>query len=133
MSGAATRVRLYSEHGPMRIRMWLVAVLVLGLAAPALADRRSDAKSQVDFGIVVAQKGLWKEAANRFEKAIELDPAYGAAWNDLGISYEQLGRFEDARKAYDKALELEPGNTFIRNNYDLFREIYDRQNSRRGR
>ena len=61
------------------------------------------------------------------------DPTYAAAWNNLGIGYEQLGRFDDARKAYEKALELDPGNTFIKTNYDLFREIYDRQNRRRGR
>ena len=36
-------------------------------------------------------------------------------------------------KAYEKALEVEPNNTYIRNNYDLFREIYDRQNRRRDR
>jgi Flp pilus assembly protein TadD len=42
-----------------------------------------------------------------------------------------MGRFLEARNAYEKALALEPNNTFIRNNYDLFREIYDRQNRRR--
>jgi len=30
-------------------------------------------------------------------------------------------------------MEVEPNNTYIRNNYDLFREIYDRQNRRRDR
>jgi Flp pilus assembly protein TadD len=49
------------------------------------------------------------------------------------VAYEQLGKFDEARKAYDKALEIEPNNTHIRNNYDTFREIYDRQNRRRGR
>ncbi len=44
-----------------------------------------------------------------------------------------MGRFDDARKAYEKAMEVDPGNTHIRNNYDLFREIYDRQNRRRDR
>ena len=39
----------------------------------------------------------------------------------------------DARDAYEKAIALEPNNNFIRNNYDLFREIYDRQNRRRAR
>jgi Flp pilus assembly protein TadD len=112
--------------------MWLVAALILGLAAPALADRRSDAKDEVSFGITVAQKGLWKEATYRWERAVKIDPTYGAAWNDLGIGYEQLGEFGKAREAYEKALQLEPNNTFIRNNYDLFREIYDRQNRRRG-
>ena len=66
-------------------------------------------------------------------EGVEIDPTYGGAWNNLGIGYEQLGRFDEARKAYEKALELDPSNTFIRNNYDLFREIYDRQNRRRDR
>src|SRR5207237_7904873 len=85
----------------MRVRSWLVAVLLVGIAVPAFADqRRSDAKAQVAFGIAVAQKGLWKEAIYRFEKAVQLDPSYAAAWNDLAAGYEQLGRFDDARKAY---------------------------------
>ena len=117
----------------MKNRLWLVVALAISLTVPLLADRRSDAKAQVDFGIAVAQRGLWKEAVYRWEKAVDLDPTYGAAWNDLGIGYEQLGKFDDARKAYEKALELEPNNNFIRNNYDSFREIYDRQNRRRDR
>ena len=117
----------------MRTRLWLALVLVAVVSTPLLADRRSDAKSQVEFGIVVAQRGLWKEAAYRWERATEIDPGYSAAWNNLGIGYEQLGRFDDARRAYEKALEVEPSNTYIRNNYDLFREIYDRQNRRRDR
>jgi Flp pilus assembly protein TadD len=117
----------------MRIQFWLVLGLVLGLSAPAYADRRDDAKAQLDLGITVARIGLWKEAAYRWERATEIDPTYSAAWNNLGIGYEQLGRFDDARRSYEKALEVEPNNTYIRNNYDLFREIYDRQNRRRDR
>lgn len=117
----------------MRARYWLVPLLLLSLASPALADKRSDAAAHAEFGIAVAQKGLWREAAHRWEQAVEVDPSYAAAWNNLGIGYEQLGRFDDARKAYEKALELDPSNTFIRSNYDLFREIYDRQNRRRAR
>jgi Flp pilus assembly protein TadD len=117
----------------MRIRLWLVLALLVSVSVPAYADRRSDAKAQTEFGIAVAQRGLWKEAAYRWERAVEIDPTYGAAWNNLGIGFEQLGRFDDARRAYEKALEVEPDNTYIRNNYDLFREIYDRQNRRRDR
>lgn len=117
----------------MRKRLGLIALILVGLSVPALADRRSDAKAQVTFGITVAQKGLWKEAVQRWENATVLDPSYASAWNNLGIGYEQVGRFDEARSAYEKALALEPNNTYIRGNYDNFREIYDRQNRRRGR
>ncbi len=107
--------------------------LMFGLTAPLSADRRSEAKTLVDFGIELAQKQLWKEAEFRWEKAAELDPKYAAAWNNLGIAYEQQGKFPEAKKAYDKAKDLDPKNTFIVQNYDMFMEIYDRQNRRRNR
>ena len=56
--------------------------LDLGVSVAARErDARSDAKEQVEFGIKVAQSGLWKEAAYRWEKATQIDPTYGAAWN----------------------------------------------------
>jgi Tfp pilus assembly protein PilF len=117
----------------MRIRALLVIALTLAVSVPAFADRRSEAKQYAGFGIELAQKQIWPAAAAQFLKAVELDPMYAAAWNNLGIAYEQLGKFDEARKAYDQALKIEPNNQHILNNYDQFREIYDRQNRRRGR
>jgi Tfp pilus assembly protein PilF len=97
-------------------------------ASPSFANARNDAKAQVEFGINVAQRGLWREAIYRWEKAVELDPSYAAAFNDLAIAYEHEGQLDKARKAYDKALELDPNNTQIRQNYELFKEINDRTN-----
>jgi type IV pilus assembly protein PilF len=116
----------------MSVRLFasvIVAALAGSLwASPCLADARRDAKSQVEFGINVAQRGLWREAIYRWEKAVELDPSYAAAFNDLAIAYEHDGQLDKARKAYDKALELEPNNSQIRQNYELFKEINDRTN-----
>lgn len=110
----------------------IAAVAILSAAAYA-GDARSEAKSQVEFGIRVAQNGLWKEATYRWEKAVRLDPTYAAAWNNLAIGYEQEGRFEEAAKAYEKAVELDPKNLYIRQNYDLFKEINDRTKRRSNR
>jgi Flp pilus assembly protein TadD len=113
----------------MRVKTFgMAALLLCACASPVLADARSDARAQVEFGIAVAQKGLWKEAAYRWERATQIDPTYGAAYNNLAIAYEQQGDFEKARAAYEKALELEPNNAMIRQNYDLFKEINDRSN-----
>jgi Tfp pilus assembly protein PilF len=98
----------------------------MAATAPLAADARADAKSQVAFGIDVAQRGLWREAIYRWEKAVEIDPTYSAAYNDLAVAYEHEGQLDKARKAYEKALEIEPNNTQIRQNYELFKEINDR-------
>ena len=66
----------------------------MSASAAYARDARSDAKSQVEFGIKVAQNGLWKEATYRWEKAVEIDPTYAAAWNNLAIGYEHEGDFE---------------------------------------
>jgi len=107
-------------------RLLLAALLVTLAAAPSRADVRDDAKAQVEFGIAVAQKGLWKEAMYRWERAAQIDPTYAAAFNNLAIAYEQMGEFDKALGAYEKATELEPNNLLIRQNYDLFKEINDR-------
>jgi Flp pilus assembly protein TadD len=162
-SACAVPVRCYSEtRFSMIFRVLLVATAVAAIASAPRAteaagspsgatsrtapgegvasegaapseDARSDAKEQVEFGIKVAQNGLWKEAAYRWEKAVQLDPTYGAAWNNLAIAYEQQGNFEKAREAYEKACELEPKNLLFRQNYDLFKEINDRAKRRRDR
>ena len=105
----------------------LALLLVLGFATPR-AQSRDDAKAQVEFGIEVARRGLWQEALYRWQRAIDLDPTYAPAWNNLGIAFEREGRFDEAREAYETALDLDPDNFMIEQNYDLFLEVNDRVN-----
>jgi Flp pilus assembly protein TadD len=104
----------------------VVAVLMVLGATVAYANAKSDARGQVEFGIKAAQDGLWREAIFRWQKAVELDPTYAAAYNDLGIGYEHEGQPEKARQAYEKALKLDSTNDLIRQNYEMFKEINDR-------
>ena len=112
----------------MRVAILLTSIALVS-ALPVVADARTDAKAQVEFGINVAQRGLWREAIYRWEKATEIDPTYAAAFNDLAIAYEHEGQLEKARKAYEKALQLDPNNAQVRQNYELFKEINDRTGS----
>jgi Flp pilus assembly protein TadD len=117
----------------MRRLISFSVVVLLTAASAAHAQDRGKSKEQIEFGIKVAQNGLWNEALYRWQKATELDPSYAAAWNNLAIAYEHEGKFEDAKKAYEKALQLEPKNLMIRQNYDLFKEINDRTKRRAGK
>src|SRR5262245_3708746 len=122
------------SEATVQLRAFIGALLLLGLvSAPVRADEKNDAKEQVKFGIKVAQLGLWREALAHWERAIKLDPTYAPAYNNLAIGYEQQGDFEKARNAYQKALELNPSNQYIKQNYELFKEINDRTNKQDGR
>src|SRR4026207_1113688 len=92
------------------------SLVVVSVAAPARADDkpRESAKKHVEFGIWVAQKGLWREAIYRWEQAAKIDPNYSAAYNDLAVAYEHEGQLDKARKAHEKERERERGNAPIR-------------------
>jgi Tfp pilus assembly protein PilF len=110
----------------MARRLLSVVLLLTALAGVVHADARTDAKAQVEFGISVAQRGLWKEAIYRWERATQIDPSYAAAFNNLAVAYEHEGMLEKAAEAYERALKLEPANSMVRQNFELFKEIHDR-------
>ncbi len=48
----------------------------------------------------------YEKAIECFKEAIDLDPTYTAAWNNLGFSYFKLGRLDEAKKCKEKINEL---------------------------
>ena len=104
----------------------LVLLLFLGSGATLAAEEA--AERQIDFGLKVAQQGLWQEARFRFERAVQAEPGNAAALNNLAVALEQMGDFAGARTAYEKALEAKPDDIYIQQNYDLFREADDKRN-----
>lgn len=105
----------------------LLVCLIVSAAAARADDREKESKEQVLFGIEVARMGLWREAIYRWEKAVELDPRNPSARNNLAVAYEQAGEFELANEEYERALDLDSDNLYIRQNYELFREAYERK------
>ncbi len=107
-------------------------LLLATLAAmPAVAQEDEERAARENrFGVDVAGRGLWREAVYRWERAVELDPRNPKAYNNLGVAYERAGQFEEALSAYQRALELLPASDQIRQNYELFREAYERKQRR---
>jgi Flp pilus assembly protein TadD len=118
---------MQSIHFSMTKILLALLIAFSGLCLPARADEKGDAKKQVEFGIEVAKRGLWYEAIFRWKKAVELDPQNASARNNLGVAYEQSGDFELAEEEYERALELDPDSIHIRQNYELFREAYEKR------
>lgn len=87
-------------------------------------SRPEKAETQISFGSNVARKGLWREAAFRFERAVEKEPNNARAHNNLAVALEAGGEFARALAEYKRALELDPSDTYIRRNYARFAEFY---------
>jgi len=112
----------------VRVARWLTLALVLiptgawiacsGYGAPG------NPSAQLNFGVSMAQKGLWSEALFRFEKAAQMAPNNANALNNLAVAEEALGHFDAALKHYQEALKLEPGNLALKRNYSRFIEFY---------
>jgi len=120
-----------------RLRSQTFFILALSLASSAWslsADTKPEdlSKKQVEFGIDVARIGLWREAVYRWQRAVELDPSNASARNNLGVAYEQAGQFDLAEEQYQRALELDTNNVYIRQNYELFREAYEKRKRKDG-
>jgi Flp pilus assembly protein TadD len=103
-----------------------IAVLSLLLVAGACSSYTHPEKpaTQVAFGTAVAKKGLWREAAFRYEQAVAKDPNNARAHNNLAVSLEASGDFARALAEYKKALEISPNDNYIRRNYARFAEFY---------
>jgi tetratricopeptide (TPR) repeat protein len=63
-------------------------------------------------------------ALERFRQAVEMDPSFADAWNNLGITLAELGHKDDALDAFHRALEENPKHGSAHYNLaDLLDEI----------
>jgi protein O-mannosyl-transferase len=61
-----------------------------------------------NLGIVLLQKGQFDEAAEQFQKALEINPEYSEAYSNLGLAFFHKGWLDRAIMNYQQALEMTP-------------------------
>lgn len=73
-------------------------------------NRTIHPQAQIHFknGIKHSVNGNLGSALNEYLKAIEIDPYFARAYNNLGYIYRQQGKVDLAIKYYNKTLELNP-------------------------
>jgi len=89
--------------------------------------------TQQDFGVEMARMNLWREAAFRFQRAVQLNPSDAMAHNNLAVAMEANGDFDAALKEYREALRLDRTNSYIQKNYSRFTEFMSRNKKRQQR
>ena len=69
-----------------------------------------------NLGILSVQDRQGEEAVREYQKAIDLNPDFAEAYDNLGNALGRLGRGAEAVERYQKALELDPENVKAHSN-----------------
>ena len=62
----------------------------------------------------------WDAGIAEYRKAVEIDPTFSQAWNNMGYAARAAGRFDDAEQAFRKYIEVLPSEP---NPYDSYAEF----------
>lgn len=76
---------------------------------PSERDQHKDIDNPLTWkekGNEYFNQGQYEDAAKCYSHAIELDPDFAEAWNNLGLSLLKLGKIEEAKKCNEKVKEL---------------------------
>ncbi len=116
--------RLAIWHTVRLALVWTVLLLAAGVAWAKPKPKPITAKSQILFGVEMAELELWSEALFRFQQAERLGGRGAVVYNNMAVAYEALGVFDKAREYYLLALEADSTNANLRRNYSRFIEFY---------
>jgi tetratricopeptide (TPR) repeat protein len=85
---------------------------------------KKDVREMIDFGISLAEEGLWKEALYRWREALRHDPDNPKLLNNIAVALESQGDMEGARDTYARAEELAGRARYIERNIEDFEELF---------
>lgn len=108
----------------MRFRLGLLALSVIMVASVEAKEKAPNTQGQVQFGVDMAQRGLWSEALFRFRQAERMGDNRASVLNNIAVAFEALGQFDQAQTYYKKALDQDPRNAGLKRNYSRFVEFY---------
>ncbi|HEY9604897.1 MAG TPA: tetratricopeptide repeat protein [Allocoleopsis sp.] len=79
---------------------------------------------QVELGISKYQEGSYREAINKFDQALQVDPEFAYAYCYRGRAKAKIGDLHGARADYSKSLQIQPDQITVSNelgniNYNL--------------
>jgi tetratricopeptide (TPR) repeat protein len=101
------------ERGRFTLVMAYVALGRRGWARPELARLVEAAPANPLYPYWVARldydDGQYATAVQGLRRALELDPHFMRAYDNLGLCYEALGRFDEAVRSWEEAIRLNDG------------------------
>lgn len=109
---------------PVEIRMPKSLSSGLKPGGPVSAMRLSHkpvkmAKRLMAEAETLAADGRFPDSAARLEKALQADPNWFEAWNNLGSRRLQMGNYAESVEAFQHALRIDPNSALVQTNLGL--------------
>ena len=99
--------------------VWFIIFLAPPFETSATQETKLKSQRYYADGIQLSQAKYWKEAADEFRKAVQVDPEHKLAHANLGVTLSRLGNHKEALLAFDKAITLGYDHTLLRYNRGL--------------
>jgi len=87
-----------------------------------LTELQKQARMYREQGLNFQEMGNLEAALSLYQKAIELDPTYAVAYNDLGVIYETFESPDRAEQSYLQAVKIDPTYLSAYTNLAIFYE-----------
>ncbi len=99
-----------------KIGFGLILLFIFEGMTGCAVHRHRTPRDLVDYGIRLAEKGYWHEAAIHWRIVLEADPGNVAALNNLAVAAEVEGYPEKAEQGFHQALKLRPDSRILKLN-----------------
>ena len=99
--------------------VWFIIFLAPPFETNATQETKLKSQRYYADGIQLSQAKYWKEAADEFRKAVQVDPEHKLAHANLGVTLSRLGTHKEALLAFDEAITLGSDHTLLRYNRGL--------------
>jgi tetratricopeptide (TPR) repeat protein len=87
------------------------------------SSQNKDAVEFFDKGEGFSKTRDFKGSVKWYKKAIDKDPKFVEAYDNLGVAYRNMGDFDNAKKCYNKSIELFPDGPMAHQNLGLLYSI----------
>lgn len=82
----------------------------------ALAKSPEKARPHMAVGWLYSNRGELTQAKTHLSRAVEIDPEYAMAWNNLGIAAQRLGDLDLAERSFSETIRIHPHEAVPRAN-----------------
>ncbi len=87
-------------------------------------------KDAIKVGVQYARNGLWDEAIEAFQTAVNQQPQNSNSHYNLGVAYQVVGDYDNAEKEFNKAIALKNKNLYFRALSNLRKQRSDQEKLR---